>query len=225
MLAKAFDCYVDDQTTIIFASGVSNSKEASPAAFAREAQLLAKVAALAQTGVRLVYFGTCSVTDPAISRSSYVRHKLEMEGFVTATAPKFTIVRLPNVVGGKGNPHLLVNYFYEQIERHTFFAVWNRARRNLIGVEDARAMVDFALQHGLASNRIIEIASSRFWLIEELVQAIERHLETRADYEILEGGGAPAIDTGLSADIATRLGICFDDDYLRRMLLKYYPRT
>ena len=60
LLAKSFSKYKDDDQVIIFASGVSNSKEVNPEAFMREMDLLRSIT---NKDALLVYFSTCSVYD------------------------------------------------------------------------------------------------------------------------------------------------------------------
>lgn len=223
MMARAFASYADDPAFVVFASGVSNSRESSAVAFEREASLLEKTVAEAGNAAHLVYFGTCSVTDPALRESPYVNHKLAVESWVRAHVPNFTIVRLANVVGGRGNPHLLVNYLFDCIENGRPFWIWEQAKRNLIGVDDARAMVDYVLAQGLAHNSVIEIANPQFSELRDLVRSIERHVDCRASYEVLPGGGTPVIDVGFSQDLAQRAGVGFDGGYFERLLHRYYP--
>lgn len=224
LIAKAFASYTEDPATIIFASGVANSNEVSPSAFAREAELLERVGCDAR-GRRLVYFGTCSVTDPALGSSDYVRHKRRMEDWLSAQVPNFAIVRLPNIVGGRGNPQLLVNYLVDCIERGWSFSVWQDANRNLLGVDDARLMVDHVLRRELARNRTVEIANPHFVQVIELVHAIERYIGLPARYDVRPGGGTPVIDTALSREIAAQAGIAFGAGYLERLLQRYYPKA
>jgi nucleoside-diphosphate-sugar epimerase len=225
LMAKAFARYADDSATIVFASGVSNSQEVSPAAFAREADLLERVVTGAAARSRLVYFGTCSVTDPALEASDYVRHKLRIEAWIGTHVANFTVVRLPNIVGGPGNPRLLVNYLFDCIAQGRPFSIWQHARRNLLGVDDACVMVDHVLRHGQARNRTVAIANPHFAEVLDLVRAIERHMGKTAHYDVQPGGGTPEIDTALSREIAAKAGVAFGDGYLERLLQRYYPRS
>ena len=62
LLARAFATFVDDEGTLIYAAGVSNSLETDPTAFARERHTL-EAARAAHPNRLLVYFGTCSADD------------------------------------------------------------------------------------------------------------------------------------------------------------------
>lgn len=71
MIAKACKAFIDDTSVTIFASGVSNSAEVLVENFQREFELLAS-----QTkDIKIVYFSTCSVNDPSVADTPYVRHK------------------------------------------------------------------------------------------------------------------------------------------------------
>ena len=60
LLANAFSAFKDDKDVFVFASGVSNSKENNPLEFEKEFQLL-KDKIRENTGVKLIYFSTCSI--------------------------------------------------------------------------------------------------------------------------------------------------------------------
>lgn len=75
MVAKRFESYSQKDDFIIFASGVSNSKNSDLTAYQREAALLEKLIA-EYPGKTLVYFSTCSLYDPGEKGSLYYLHKL-----------------------------------------------------------------------------------------------------------------------------------------------------
>jgi len=108
LIAQAFiQHFEDDPNVIIFASGVSNSRENRSQAFLRERQMLIEALSFQKM---LVYFSTCSVCDPELQTSPYVMHKKEMEVFVAHSAKDYAIFRLPQVVGETPNPNTLTNY-------------------------------------------------------------------------------------------------------------------
>lgn len=85
-----------------FASGVSNSKETSDAAYEREISLLSAQ----NNATRVVYFSSLAVF---YSNSRYAKHKRAMEALVKKYFWRYTIVRLGNIDWGT-NPHTLINY-------------------------------------------------------------------------------------------------------------------
>lgn len=74
MIANRFISYKDDKSKIIFASGVSNSKDTIKQNFLREFQLLQHTVK-DHPGKTLVYFSTCSIEDKDLQASNYIIHK------------------------------------------------------------------------------------------------------------------------------------------------------
>lgn len=220
LLAQAFAPLVrDDDDVLVFASGVSNSRETSPAAFARERELLERALEL---GRMTVYFSTCSVHDPELSDSLYVQHKRALEQLVRDRAPRSAILRLPQVVGTTPNPFTLTNYLHSHIRDGLPFQVWLHARRNLIDVADVAAIgMQLVRSHGdgdLTTNVACPFATG----IIDLVHLFETLLDRRANYTSVDAGAGYALDTEVAMAAAAQVGINFDEHYVRHLIEKYY---
>jgi nucleoside-diphosphate-sugar epimerase len=218
LVARAFSArFADDPGTIIFASGVSNSGETDPAAFARERGLLE--AQLAHPSARLVYFGSCNVVNP-LQDSPYFQHKRAMETLVTGSG-RGTVLRLPQVVGSTRNPNTLTNFLRDCILQGRPLTLWTRAQRNLIDIEDVAAIAD----HILASPDvppIIAITSPWSLPMPRIVDLFEQVLGRRAQRVLVDKGEAMTIDSRLSEQIARDIGVDFGRDYPLRVIQKYY---
>jgi nucleoside-diphosphate-sugar epimerase len=220
LLAQAFRPeFSEDENTIIFASGVSNSNEKRVDEFARERTLLE--AALAKDKF-LVYFSTCSIQDTELVDSAYVQHKISMEKLVLQRAPKVSIFRLPQVVGHTVNPHTLTNFLFRQIDAGLPFQVWLHAKRNLIDVCDAAAIATELLRNGEAAGRVINIACPFSIPVIELVGIFEAVLGKAARYERIAAGASYAIDVAPAMLAAQRLNLPFGVDYIEQLIKKYY---
>lgn len=188
LLARTMAAWQHRPDTLVFASGVSNSLETRPEAFAREATLLAQ--AQAQGPERtLIYFSTCSIGDATLAQRPYIQHKLRMEQQV-AQHPRFLIVRLPQVVGHTPNPHTLTNFLAQAIRSGQAFEVQREAQRRLI---DAR---DIALATALAVdgpqprlNTVLNLAGPNDTSVLTLVHWLEELLQRRGQYQLVDGGG------------------------------------
>jgi nucleoside-diphosphate-sugar epimerase len=219
LIANAFrDDYETAPGVVVYASGVSNSRETRAEEFVRERRLLEQFVAGQAV---LVYFSTCSVHDDELLASAYVRHKKEMEALV-ARAGRFAIFRLPQVVGRTRNPNTLTNYLHGKVASGEHFQVWGRARRNLIDVDDVVRIVRFLLQDGWAEGKTIELASPFYTSIPELVRAFELVLGRTANFTTTDAGGAYPIDTSVAVAAARQCGVRFDGTYVRRLVEKYY---
>lgn len=219
LLAQAFlSDFDDDADHIIFASGVSNSQEERPQAFARERELL--LSALAKNK-KLIYFSTCSVHDPALSLSFYVRHKMEMEE-LTLNSKKNTVFRLPQVVGKTQNPHTLTNYLYRQISTRSSFKIWLDARRYLIDIADVASIATYLLKNDQTGGLITNISCPHSVSILDLVGIFENLLEIPAIYDTVNAGASYEIDTLMANETAIKIGTNFNQDYVRKTIYQYY---
>lgn len=219
LISTAFRPWYDsDPDVVVFASGVSNSRETRPEEFLRERRLLEDAVGAAPM---LLYFSTCSINDVELLDTAYVRHKKEMEALV-ATARRFAIFRLPQVVGRTANPNTLTNFLHNRITTGAPFQVWRYAKRNLIDVADVASIVRFLMQDDWAQGRTIDVASPFYTSIPELVAVFEQVLGRKANCTEVDAGGSYAIDTTIAVEAAPHCGVKFDESYVRRLIEKYY---
>jgi nucleoside-diphosphate-sugar epimerase len=220
LLARGFARFASAGDIVIFASGVSNSREVDTAAFAREEQLLADAIERYPLS-RLVYFSTCSVLDADRGATPYVLHKRSLEERLRSL-PRSTVFRLPQVVGETRNPHTLTNYLAGRIRTGQSFDLWPDARRNLVDIDD----VVKAAEHFMANDppgTLRHLSNSVTVSVLDVVQALEGIIGRRASYRIVDGGlPNPDYPSDLDDAVCANLGIDFGDDYLRRTLGKYY---
>ena len=222
MIAQRFSEFVDLDDIVIFASGVSNSKETRPEPFARERKLVEDT--LDQYPGRLfVYFSTASVNDPTEQDSFYVRHKLAQEQLIAERATQHLLVRASNVVGGPGNPHTILNFFVDRIRQHEPFTIWQHASRNLIDLDDVYNVVTYFIRKPSTWNRTILVANPYSVKPLDLVRAIEAHTGQQARYELVDKG----IPFALSVDtISDQLDVSNSnwqpERYVAQLLKKYY---
>ncbi|GAB3257026.1 hypothetical protein GCM10027347_19220 [Larkinella harenae] len=223
MIARRFSAYSDRDDVLIFASGVSNSKENRPAAFEREKNLVETT--IAQSPDRLfVYFSTCSVADPTEQGSLYTQHKLALENHIRQHCPHYLLIRASNVVGQTENPHTVFNFFVNRIQSGEPFQVWQHACRNLIDVDDVYLVVtDYIRRQPSEWNQTINVANPFSVKPLEIVRAIENHLGLKANYELVDKGRPFDIDTAQSAAaLRHKLADLQPERYLQYLLQKYY---
>jgi len=219
LVARAFKSYFDkDLDFIVFASGVSNSKETSPNEFNRERSLL--LDAIAKDKF-LLYFSTCSLYDAELQNSPYVQHKKDMEVLVSGSK-KYMIFRLPQLIGKTENKNTLSNYIYSHIVNGIKFSIWKRAQRNIIDIEDVASIVNYLVRHTGIHNSVVNVACSFSISITSLVSTFEQVTGISANYDLINSGAAYPIDTTLVSEVLPKLGINFDDDYIEKIVRKYY---
>lgn len=223
MIARRFESYKADNRFLLFASGVSNSVTTDPDAFDRESRLL-QDAIQHNPDKTLIYFSTCSIYDPSMQQSVYVKHKIRMEEQIEASCKNYLIFRVSNPIGKTINPHTVLNFFIRHIQEGEAFTVWKYASRNLIDLDDMFMICDHILEHRIFQNRIVNIANPVNYPVSSIIEAIEKHLNTRGRYDLIEKGNSPLIDTTAIQSLFTKLGIDFNSLYLSNILKKYFPK-
>ncbi len=219
LIASAFkETFSDSADVLIFASGVSNSQESNQKNFHREKKLLLE--AIHEKKL-LIYFSTCSLNDESVKNSPYGLHKQSMESIIKL-CNRFIILRLPQVVGQSKNPSTLTNYLYKVISQNMRFSLWQYAYRNLIDIDDVKSIANVIIKNPLNIGSTINIANRLMISMPSLVKIFEVVLNKKAKYDLINRGSNFKVDTKLSDNIAIKLGINFDNQYIERMITKYY---
>lgn len=222
LLASAFiDKYSHDNNIVIFASGVNNSNEKNPEAYAREKNLLLNTLDSLQENQSLVYFSTCSIYDESKSDDMYVEHKKNMENMIIYNAKNYYIFRLPQLIGKSKNKHTLINFLHEKIKNKQTINIFSKATRNLIDIDDVKTVIFYLIEHNLHRNTISNIANEFNYTLIEIIQCFETILQTNADINLLDEGYKYEIDIQKILPIYDLLDINFDD-YLYTKIKKYY---
>lgn len=221
LMAKRFSAYQSNPGVVIFASGVSDSKTTDPLAFAREVNLVETTLKKYPEAV-FVYFSTCSIYDPFLKGRPYITHKIAVEKQIAESGNTFMIFRVSNVAGPIGNPKTIFHFLANAVKNGSSFELWMHAYRNLIDVDDVFALVDYRVKHG-QHNRTINIANPASFHLPEMVSVMEFYFQKKASFKKVEAGDFFNIDTLEVEEMTAAAGVDFDGDYLRRLLLKYYP--
>jgi len=140
LIAKAFTKkYEKDDSIIIFASGVSNSEETNSYNFVREKNLLLSIMH-AHSNIKLVYFSTILI---GYKNSPYYTHKKEMEDLIKSTSKDYIIIRIPQLIGARGNKNNLINYLVNNIKNGFSVVVYDDIKRALLDVDDLVNFIDY----------------------------------------------------------------------------------
>lgn len=190
IMANALQFY-DKEDIVFFASGVSNSLENKLSEFERETSLLKSVISH-NPDKKLVYFSTCSIYDPTKTESHYVIHKLNIEKLIAERCRNFIIFRVGNAVGRGGNPNTLMNFLKKSILSENKLMLHNNARRILIGTDDIASFINRYLKN--FSNEIVNLAYPYQFTLYEILSQLEKHLDRKAYYEIIEEGSFYTIE-------------------------------
>lgn len=221
MVASKFNHYSKRDDVIIFASGVSNSKLAIETEFEREKKLLRKVL-IDNTSKKLIYFSTFNLYDPVEKTSPYCLHKSEIEEFISTNVPNYNIFRLGHVAGASAKKHTIVSFLFNSIKNGSSFNLWKYASRNIIDIDDVAKICTYIIDNNLYENEVTNICNSYNSSIIELVIILEKVLSKQANYQIVEAGESPNFDNAKIRLISKELGISFDKNYVKDVVLKYY---
>jgi nucleoside-diphosphate-sugar epimerase len=221
LIAGKFGDYLADEEKIIFASGVSNSKNINSLDFVRETELLKNVLTHHQDKI-LIYFSTCSIDDNDLNQTPYVHHKLQIEHFIKQNVHNYYLFRVSNVAGFSNNPYTLLNYFVFKILGDQTFDVWKNAYRNIIDIDDMYIIINKILKEQKFLNQTINIANRENYSVPVIIKKIDEHLNKKARYNEVEKGNNFKISISLIEPLIKELEIEFDENYLSRLLKKYY---
>lgn len=217
MMAKQFAKYKDNNDVLIFASGVSNSKETQDSEFEREFTLLQETITN-NPEKHFVYFGTSSMYDPMARHSPYVLHKLAMEQYVIENCKSYNIFRISQVIGRANNP-TLVNFIVNNIIYDKEFDVWERATRNLIALDDVYKIIDYILVNKININQIVNVANSHNISIVDFIHIVEDVIGKKSKMKLVpKGFPFDTIDISLIKPFLSKLGINLDKNYYKNAL-------
>ena len=167
LIANSVKGKFDDENFIVFASGVSNSKEQNDNQYDRELLLLKQVI-LDNPNKKLIYFSSCSVESN--KNTKYHEHKLRVESFIRDMTNNYIILRLPNIVGKPSNNNQLINYFYYSLIDGKEISININYVRHLIDVNDLPIIIDKLRNE---NRTTLNVAFNNGITISDLVRTIE----------------------------------------------------
>jgi nucleoside-diphosphate-sugar epimerase len=207
------------RSTLILASGVSDSQEKRVEAFQRETDLVEQLLDRHQ-GLHVLYCSTCSVESGALT--PYTAHKLAIEQRIVEKAKSCHVFRLPQVVGVVQN-RTLVSHFVGAILDGKEMTVQARATRNLLDVRDFTRVVELIVRRNVGVGVPQNIASSTQVPVADIVEEIARLLRRAARSELVDSGYSQTIDSRFLHELLPDDDPLFDPGYWRRVLQHYVP--
>jgi hypothetical protein len=172
----------DLKDIIIFASGVSNSKEENLSEFDREKKLLLKTI-YENFNKKIIYFSTCDFYDSK-KNSKYLNHKFEMETIIKDNCKSWIIYRVSQIIGGGNKNNLLYN-FTLNIKEGIQFNVYKNFERNLISINDVKFIVLKYIEN--CNKEIINIGNPKNIKVKKIVESLEKNLKMKSKIIEFEG--------------------------------------
>jgi len=224
MLAKAFQI-CDSCNILIFASGISDSKQVNPVQCIREENLLRSMIQNHEDKL-LIYFSSCSIENSNLSCDPYHIHKLNMEKLISSESKEYLIFRLPNIIGPvSNNSKTLLSFLVRNINAGCQIDIWSGSVRNLIDISDIVLISNYIIEHKLYINEIVNIANPTNISILNLIDIINIYFDKTLKYDFIETDSEYLnIKYGKIEKIINILNIKFDNSYIQNAMKKYYVK-
>jgi nucleoside-diphosphate-sugar epimerase len=220
MVAKAFSKYSTDENIIIFASGVSNSKEQRSEEFEREFLLLSKVINDNKKS-KFIYFSTCSIFDKQISETPYVVHKKEVEYYIKKNCENYIIFRLPTVIGSSKNDKTLFNNFKNKILNSEVMEIKKNSFRFLIDIEDLSYILPFFIENVLIKNQTINVSFNNKILVKDIVRLYEIILGIKSNVVLVDSENDFHFSNEFFINELNKINYQLTENYNYNLLKKY----
>ncbi len=170
IIANIFRSNFNDDTYLIFASGVSDSTEENINEFNREEKLLLEMIDK-YPNLKLIYFSSIFC---GLKFDRYYTHKMKMESLIIKNSKDFLIFRLPQVIGNGGNNKNLFNFFIDSIRNDKVLKIKKNTQRSLIDIDDVFKIVFYCINK---SNQIINVSHIEKMYVDDLVRTISKFLK------------------------------------------------
>ena len=173
LLASAFsksEKKYDD--VIIFASGVSDSKETDINEYRREESLILNTIN-ENKNLKFIYFSSMLT---GIKNNPYYNHKVNVEKLIIKNAKEYIIFRAPQIIGNIGNKNNIINAFKDSILNKNTVTVFSNAKRAIIDVDDLVNIVNYCIDK--ITSGIINISNIEKVSAFELVTKISNVMNT-----------------------------------------------
>jgi nucleoside-diphosphate-sugar epimerase len=211
LISRSFIDYINNPDYLIFASGVSNSKEDRDSEFDREFNLIKENIS---THMKFIYFSTINDGD-----DKYFIHKRKMEKYISYNSDNYLIFRLPNVVGFGGNMNNIFNFLKSKIINDDIIDVKN-VNRSLVDIDDIKGICEYCFN---IKNEILSISSIEVTKFIDIVKIMSDELGKGVKINKLNDV-CVKIDNSLEVENAIeKLGIS-NKNYTKNLIKKYIKR-
>lgn len=221
LIASAFEQLQIDDNLIIFASGISNSKQLEDKDRNRERDLLTSTIDNHKKDKTIVYFSTYSVDNINNKNNDYVNHKVNMENTIKDSDIDYLIVRTSNIVGASGNNATVFKYLFNKIKASENFELWVNSVRNFLDVDHLALMVGELKKEG-KFNTTKYLVNPIDIKVSELVLQLEKFAGKKGVYDINDNILTEnQVDKSDSIALFNKLNLS-TEFYIEQLLDKYY---
>ena len=218
LLANTFRKYEDSDSIIIFASGVSNSKEINKSEFKREFDLLKTMLVFKETK-KIIYFSTCSVLDITLTESNYVKHKKNIEGFIIFNFKYYLILRIPNIVSNNKNLNTSFNFFKNKLLNNDEIICDKYATRYYIDIDDLEKTLPIFIETYV--NQSINICFTNKETVINFILKMGKEMKIDPKINLVNAGIDYTIDNSVFISETNKMNYSIDKDYNDKIIKKY----
>ena len=188
LIATEFNkVHKDFKNYVVFAAGVSDSKEVRDEEFKREKDLILKTIS-ENPNLKFIYFSSILAE---IVHNKYYLHNMEMIELIKSKAKSYVIFNLPQIIGKTGNSNNLINYLRYNIKHCNTITIDKNVTRSLIDVEDVVKIVNHC--KGEVDNEIVNISEIEKIDVISLAERISDIIKPNALF-LSHKNGMEAID-------------------------------
>jgi nucleoside-diphosphate-sugar epimerase len=166
---------------VIFASGVSDSKQIDINEFNREESLILKTIN-ENKDLKIIYFSSMLA---GIKNTHYYNHKLKIEKLIIENASDYIIFRAPQIIGNTGNKNNIVNAFKYSILYEDKIEIFTNVKRALIDVDDLVNIVNYCIKK--TTRDIINISNIEKISVYELFKKISHIIHKCPAIHLIHG--------------------------------------
>jgi len=218
LLANTFRKYEDSDSIIIFASGVSNSKEINKSEFKREFDLLKTMLVFKETK-KIIYFSTCSVLDISLTESNYVKHKKNIEGFIISNFKYYLILRIPNIVSNNKNLNTSFNFFKNKLLNNDEIICNKYATRYYIDIDDLEKTLPIFIETYV--NQSINICFTNKETVINFILKMGKEMKINPKINLVNNGIDYTIDNSVFISETNKMNYSIGEDYNDKIIKKY----
>lgn len=218
LLGKSMNLFVDYDDVLIFASGVSNSKEKRISEYERELNLLYKFLG---TDQKIIYFSTCSVLYDCIEQTEYIKHKIRVENFIKSNFKNYIIFRLPNVVGHTENRHTSFNFFKKNLLEGLEISVEENTTRYFIDVDDIIETLTPIIKDQTQNKKEFNVCFNTKISIIDFIELMSDRLNVIPKINVINRGCSFDVDNISFLELVDKKYKSIGQDYNYNIIKKY----
>jgi glycosyltransferase involved in cell wall biosynthesis len=220
-IARRFIDYSLQSNYLMFVGNVNDSTIEDEAIYSQE-ECDVLYALQQNPAAVFVYFSSCSIFDLSLAHTPYVKHKIRIEKLIHDSKRKFLILRLPQILALLDANSSLINYLASSIINRKHFELWKNAKKNIIDIDDAHAIIGALLKNKAHINKAVNIASPQQVSAVDLTHCIENFFDVKASYTLIDKGSSFDIDISEIKPIIFDLNLDFGSGYIEASLRKYF---